>query len=258
LAIFAYPILTIIAGAFDARTDPTRLSAIPSAPSLRNFEIAGERGVWGYLFNSLVIAGGGLLLQMTVAVSAGYALGRYAFKGRAIVLGLILSTLMLPEEVRAIPLAIILGNVPPFGIDLKGTALGIILPVGASAVSILIMAAFIKDIPLELEEAARLDGAGARRILGSIILPLTRPALGVVAILGFIEIWDQYLLILIAAKDTSDYTLPVALASLRLDIEVGYGVLLAGAFLALLPSLVVYLLLQKSLVTGLTSGAVKG
>jgi multiple sugar transport system permease protein len=258
LWVFAGPILAVIAGAFDLDSDPTRLTLWPTNPSLMNFEVASERGIWGYFLNSLVIAGGGLLLQIVVAVTAGYALARRKFRGQAIVLGLFLATMMLPEEVVAVPLAVVLGDVPLTGLNLRGTPLAIILPVAASAFSILVMAAFMRDIPDEIEEAARIDGAGELRMLFQIILPLCKPALGVVAIFGFIGIWDQYLLPIIAANRNSDYMITVALASLRADVQVGTGVLLAGAFLALVPSLAVYLCLQNSLVRGITTGAVKG
>lgn len=258
LYVFAGPILTVIAGAFDLNSDPTRLTLIPTNPSLKNFEVAADRGIWGFFWNSIVIAGGGLLLQTLVAVTAGYALARHRFRGQGIVLGLFLATMMLPEELVAVPLAVVLGDVPLTGISLRGTVWGVILPVAASAFSILVMTAFMRDIPDEIEEAARIDGAGELRMLFQIVLPLCRPALGVVTIFGFIGIWDQYLLPLVAADSTSDYMITVALTSLRADVQVGTGVLLAGAFLALVPSLIVYLLLQNSLVKGITTGAVKG
>jgi multiple sugar transport system permease protein len=258
LFIFAGPILTIIAGAFDLNPDPTRLTLIPRNPSLANFEVATQRGIWGYFWNSLIIAGFGLTLQIIVAVTAGYALARRKFRGQAFVLGVFLATMMLPEEVVAVPLAVVLGDLPLIGISLRGTVFAIILPVAASAFSILVMAAFMRDIPDEIVEAATIDGASEMRILIEIILPMCRPALGVVAIFGFIGIWDQYLLPIIAANRTSDYMITVALASFRADVQVGTGVLLAGAFLALVPSLIVYLLLQNSLVRGITSGAIKG
>ena len=256
--VFAGPILTIIAGAFDLNSDPTRLTFVPTNPSLRNFEVAADRGVWEFFLNSILIAGGGLLLQTLVAITAGYALARHRFRGQALILGLFLATMMLPEELVAVPLAVVLGDVPLTGINLRGTVFAVILPVAASAFSILVMTAFMRDIPDEIEEAARIDGAGELRMLFQIVLPLCKPALGVVTIFGFIGIWDQYLLPLIAANNTTDYTITVALASLRADVQVGTGVLLAGAFLALVPSLVVYLLLQNSLVRGITTGAVKG
>ncbi|CAN7209700.1 MULTISPECIES: carbohydrate ABC transporter permease [unclassified Devosia] len=258
LFVFAGPIFTIIAGAFDLNPDPTRLTLIPRNPSLENFAVASQRGIWGFFWNSLMIAGIGLLLQIIVAVTAGYALARRKFRGQAIVLGIFLATMMLPEEVVAVPLAVVLGDLPLTGINLRGTIFAVILPVAASAFSILVMAAFMRDIPDEIVEAATIDGASEMRILIEIILPMCKPALGVVAIFGFIGIWDQYLLPIIAANRTSDYMITVALASLRADVQVGTGVLLAGAFLALVPSLIVYLLLQNSLVRGITSGAIKG
>jgi multiple sugar transport system permease protein len=120
------------------------------------------------------------------------------------------------------------------------------------------MTEFMKEIPMELEEAAKVDGAGEFRIFAQIILPLVKPALGVVAVFGFNMIWEQYLLPLIVAADPSDYTLTVALLSLRSDEEVGPGIVLAGALLALVPSLIVYLSLQKSFLRGITTGAIKG
>ncbi|PSK97797.1 carbohydrate ABC transporter membrane protein 2 (CUT1 family) [Murinocardiopsis flavida] len=258
LFVFAAPFVAIVSGAFDARTDSTQLSLIPNSPTLDNFEAAGPAGVWGYFANSLFIVGGGLLLQMTVAVLAAYALARRKFRGQALVMVLFLLTMMLPEEIIAIPLSIVIGDLPLVGISLKGTVFGVILPVGAWGFSILVMSEFMKEIPKEIEEAARLDGVGELRMLLQIVLPLCRPALGVIGVFGFIMIWDQYLLPMIAANDPGDYTLTVALSLLRSDPEVGPGLVVAGAVIALVPSLIVYLCLQGSLVRGLTSGATKG
>jgi multiple sugar transport system permease protein len=258
LCIFALPFVTIFSAAFDKNMSPTQISLFPKTPTLLNFEVAGQQGLWGYLLNSLVIAGGGLLLQMTVSVFAAYSLGRRKFRGQALVMVLILMTMMLPEEIIGVPLALVLGDLPLLGLSLKGTVLAVILPVGIWGFSVFIMSEFMKDIPDEIEEAARLDGVGELRMLFQIILPLCKPALGVIGIFGFMMIWDQYLLPLIAANDPSDYTLTVALSILRNDTQVGPGVLVAGAVLAMIPSLIVYLCLQNSMVRGITSGATKG
>jgi multiple sugar transport system permease protein len=258
LFIFAAPFVMIISGAFDANTDSTRVSMFPHNPSLLPFEVATEKGVWGYFANSLVIVGGGLLLQIVITILTSYSLARHRFRGQSLVFLLFLVTMMLPEEVIAIPLSQVLGNLPIIGISLRGTVFGVILPVAVWGFSILVMTEFMKEIPKEIEEAARLDGVGELRMLWSIVLPLCKPVLGVVTIFGFMMIWDQYLLPLIAANDPSDYTLPVALSLLRADAQVGSGVLLAGALIALVPSLIVYLLMQKSLIRGITSGATKG
>jgi multiple sugar transport system permease protein len=258
ILLFTGPLITIFSGAFDVNRDPTQLSVLPHNPTLENFTAAGQKNIWGYLANSLFIAGGALLLQLLVSVFAAYAMARKRFRGQAIVLLLILTTMMLPEEVIAIPLSLVVGDLPVLHLNLRGTLLGVILPLGAWGFSIFVMTEFMKEIPVELEEAAKVDGAGELRVFARIILPLCRPALAVIAVFGFTMIWDQYLLPRIVANDPSDYTLTVALADLRSDYEVGPGIVLAGALLALVPSLLVYLSLQKSFLRGITTGAVKG
>jgi multiple sugar transport system permease protein len=257
--VFAGPLAALMVGAFSKVVDPTGFSLIPEhGLTLENFVKASDRGVYHYLFNSFVVVGFGLLLQMLVSVFAAYALARHRLRGAAFIMLAILATMMLPEEVIAIPLSVVLADVPPFHADLIGTYAGMILPVGAWGFSILVMTEFMKEVPVELEEAARIDGAGDLRIFFSVILPLCRPALGVIGVFGFTMIWDQYLLPLIVATEPTQYTLPIALRTLRSDEEVGIGVLLAAAMLALLPSVLAFLAFQRQFVKGLTSGAIKG
>ncbi|MFJ9520819.1 carbohydrate ABC transporter permease [Kitasatospora sp. NPDC101801] len=251
--VFAGPLLALLVSAFSPVSDPTRLTLLPTDLTLANFRAAFDRDVLRYLLNSFLVVGGGLLLQVGVSISAGYALARKRFPGMRLVLLLILSTMMLPEEVLAIPLSLVLSD-----LSLTGSLLGMIVPVGAWAFSILVTAEFMKEIPLELEEAARLDGAGDLRIFWSVVLPLCKPALGVIGIFGFTMIWDQYLLPLLVATDARQFTLPLALRTLRADEQVGVGVLLASALLALLPSVLAFLAMQRQFMRGLTSGAVKG
>ncbi|MFI7600201.1 carbohydrate ABC transporter permease [Actinoplanes sp. NPDC049681] len=256
--IFAGPLLAILIGAFSPVADPSRLTLWPRHLTLANFSAAVDRGVLGYLLNSFIVVGFGLLLQILVSVSAAYALARHRFPGLRLVTLLILSTMMLPEEILAIPLSLVLADVPVVHVNLIGTLAGMIIPVAAWAFSILVMTEFMKDIPLELEEAARLDGAGDLRILVTVVLPLCRPALGVIGIFGFTMIWDQYMLPLLVARDAAQFTLPLALRTLRTDEQAGLGVLLAASLLALLPSVLAFLALQRQFLRGLTSGAVKG
>jgi multiple sugar transport system permease protein len=256
--VFAGPLLALLVGAFSRVPDPTRLSLIPREFTLDNFRAAFERDVLRYLLNSFIVVGGGLLLQIAVSVSAAYALARKKFPGLRLVFLLILSTMMLPEEILAIPLSLVLADVPVVHVNLIGSLLGMIVPVAAWAFSILVMTEFMKEVPIELEEAARIDGAGELRVFWSVVLPLCRPALGVIGIFGFTMIWDQYMLPLLVARDASQFTLPLALRTLRSDDQVGVGVLLAAALLALLPSVIAFLAMQRQFMKGLTSGAVKG
>ncbi|MFJ2932959.1 carbohydrate ABC transporter permease [Streptomyces sp. NPDC087219] len=258
LVVFAGPLLALLVGAFNHVKDPTQLGVVPSDPTVDNFTVAFDQGVLKYLLNSFFVVGLGLLLQVVVSVLAGYALARKRFRGMTLAFVAILATLMLPEEILAIPLSVILADLPVVHINLIGSLAGMIVPVGAWAFSILVMTEFMKEVPKELEEAARIDGAGDLRIFAQIILPMCRPALGVIGVFGFTMIWDQYLLPLLVATDSSSYTLPLALRTLRVDPLVTPGVVMAASLLALLPSVIVFLFFQRSFVHGLSSGALKG
>ena len=255
--VFAGPLLALLVGAFGTVSDPTKFSLLPEGFTLKNFAIAADHGVYGYLLNSFVVVGFGLVLQMAVSVFAAYALARKRFRGSALVMLAILATMMLPEEVIAIPLSVVLSDIPVLHVNLIGSFAGMILPLGAWGFSILVMTEFMRDVPAQLEETARLDGAGELRIFWSVVLPLCRPALGVIGVFGFTMIWDQYLLPLIVAREPAQFTLPIALRTVRADDQVGLGVLLAAAFLALLPSVVAFLLFQRQFTRGLTTGALR-
>ncbi|GMA27887.1 carbohydrate ABC transporter permease [Arenivirga flava] len=256
--VFAGPLIAVIAGAFSESRDPSRLSLVPEGFTLENWVVAVDRQVLHYLGNSLIVVGIGLLLQMAVSVLAAYALARKRFRGAGVVLLLILATMMLPEEILAIPLAVVLSDLPLLHLNLTDHLAGMIVPIVAWGFSILVMTEFMKEVPRELEEAARLDGAGEVRIFWSVVLPTVTPALGVIGVFGFTMIWDQYLLPLLVASGAENYTLPLALRSLRADPEVGIGVVLVAAALAMLPSILAFLAFQRSFMRGISSGAVKG
>ncbi|GAB2912895.1 carbohydrate ABC transporter permease [Nonomuraea fastidiosa] len=256
--VFTGPLVGLLMSAFSKTLDPTSFSLWPDEFTLENFIQAKDKNVYLYLLNSFIVVGFGLLLQMLVSVFAAYSLARKKFRGMTFVMLLMLTTMMLPEEIIAIPLSLVLADMPLLNVNLIGTYAGMILPVGAWGFSILVMTEFMKEVPVELEEAARIDGAGELRIFATIIVPLCRPALGVIGVFGFTMIWDQYLLPLIVAPESDMWTLPIALRSLRSDEEVGIGVLLAASLLALLPSIIAFLAFQRQFMRGLTSGAVKG
>ncbi|GAA1656899.1 carbohydrate ABC transporter permease [Nonomuraea maheshkhaliensis] len=258
VVVFTGPLVGLLISAFNKTLDPTSFSLWPDEFTLENFIKAQEKNVYLYLLNSFIVVGFGLLLQVLVSVFAAYSLARKKFRGMTFVMLLMLATMMLPEEIIAIPLSLVLADMPLLHVNLIGTYAGMILPVGAWGFSILVMTEFMKEVPVELEEAARIDGAGELRIFATIILPLCRPALGVIGVFGFTMIWDQYLLPLIVAPESDMWTLPIALRSLRSDEEVGIGVLLAASLLALLPSIIAFLAFQRQFMRGLTSGAVKG
>jgi multiple sugar transport system permease protein len=260
VAIFTGPYWGMLATAFSGVTvRPGTLVLWPQTPTFEHFVYAfREVGIGRFLWNSCVVVTAGLVLQVAVSALAAYALARKKFVGAAVVSLLILSTMMLPEEIIAIPLYLVLGKLPLLNVSLLNSYLGMILPVAGWAFSIFVLTEFMREIPVELEEAARIDGAGDLQIFLKVILPLSRPALGTVAIFGFVMIWDQYLLPLIVVNRENLYTLPVMLSQLRVDPHVPPNVFVVITILAMIPSIVVYLALQRSFQRGLTAGAVKG
>jgi multiple sugar transport system permease protein len=261
VVIFVGPFWGALVTAFSGVSlKPGQLTLIPQSPTLENFRIAlFDMKVWRYLMNSVIVVIVGTGLQVTVSALAAYALARKKFRGAAVVSLLILCTLMLPEEVIAIPLYLVMQKeIPIINVSIYNTYLAMILPVVGWAFSIFMLTEFMRAIPLELEEAARIDGASEWQIFFRVILPLVRPALGTVLIFGFIMIWDQYLLPLIVVNDKDLMTLPVALGSLRVDDTITPNILVAATLIAMAPSVIVYLLLQRQFNRGIMAGAVKG
>ncbi|WFS04551.1 carbohydrate ABC transporter permease [Rhizobium tumorigenes] len=261
IIVFVFPFWGALVTAFSGVSlKPGELTLIPQKPTLENFRIAFfDMKVWRYLTNSVIVVVVGTALQLMVSALAAYALARKKFRGAAVVSLLLLCTLMLPEEVIAIPLYLVMQKeLPIVHVSIYNTYFAMILPVVGWAFSIFMLTEFMRAIPLELEEAARIDGASEWQIFYRVILPLVRPALGTVLIFGFIMIWDQYLLPLIAVNDKDMMTLPVALASLRVDDTITPNILVAATLVAMAPSVIVYLLLQRQFNRGILAGAVKG
>jgi multiple sugar transport system permease protein len=201
----------------------------------------------------------GTVLQTLVSALAAYALARKKFRGAALVNLAILSTMMLPDEVISIPLYLILhAKIPVIGVSIYNTYAAMILPIVGWAFSVFLLTEFMRAVPRDLEDAARVDGANELQIFWQVILPLVKPALGTTTIFSFLMIWDQYLLPLIAVDNKDLYTIPVVLRSLRVDEIMQQNIFIAVTVIATVPCIVVYLLLQKQFNRGLMSGAVKG
>jgi multiple sugar transport system permease protein len=261
VAVFVLPLWSMIATALSAAQGQLgQMDLVPNGISGSNLSTAWDFGAGRGLLNSLVMEVFGLTLQLTVSSLAAYALARKRFRGAAIVMTLIMATMMMPDEVVAVPLYLIIGKIPnPFtGGTLLDSYGGLILPVVGWALPIYILTGFMKRIPLELEEAARVDGAGDLRIFLRIIVPLCGPALGTCAVFGFLMIWDQYLLPLLVIQTPSMDPLTVVVTSLQSSDELSDGVRLAAAAILMVPSVLFYLFLQRLFVRGMLSGSVKG
>ena len=254
VGIFIAPMWSVVATAFSAGAPKLgEMLLWPRGISAGNFTTAWRFGMGTGLLNSLIVVVFGLTLQISVSAFAAYALARKRFRGAGLVLLAVLATMMMPEEVIGIPLYLVMGKM-----NLLDTYPGLILPIVGWALPIYVLTGFMKRIPLELEEAARVDGAGDLRIFFGLIVPLSLPALGTCAVFGFLMIWDQYLLPLLIVQSPSKTTLTLVVTNLQASQEQGEGVRLAAALVLMVPSVLIYLGLQRLFERGLLSGSLKG
>jgi multiple sugar transport system permease protein len=223
--------------------------------SLDNFRrlLTGNVYYVNWMLNSLIIAFAITLWHVIFDSLAGYAFAKRRFPGREILFWLMLSTLMIPIHVTVIPLFIVTNR-----LGLIDNILAVILPGTANAFGIFLMRQYIQTLPSELEEAARIDGASELRVFWNVILPLSRPALGALAIFTFVRHWNDFLWPLIALTRPQNYTLTVGVANLQGEFATDYGVIFAGAALAALPMIIFFFAFQRYFLEGVRMGAVKG
>lgn len=235
---------------------------LPAEPTLANFaDVVGTRdaeGGWLFgrqLFNSLFVSTVTSLLGIGLACTAGYALSRWDFPGRKAGMNLFLVTQMFPGVVMAIPLYILLDE-----LGLLDSLTGLALVYSTTAIPFCTwnLKGYFDTIPRDLEEAARIDGAGRFRIFWSIILPLARPALVVTGLFSFMTAWNEFILAATFMGDERSFTLPVVLQGYVGDFGTEWGRFAAGAILVSLPVMALFFALQRYLVEGLTAGSVKG
>ncbi|WP_406132638.1 carbohydrate ABC transporter permease [Streptomyces zaomyceticus] len=209
-----------------------------------------------YFLNTLLLAVGAWITQLIVDVAAAYALSRLRpFLGN-VVLGMMLATLMLPVSALLVPTYLTVTDVPLVHVNLINTPWAIWLPACANAFNIFILKRFFDQIPGELLESARLDGAGSVRVLWSVVLPLSRPVLAVVSIFAVVGVWKDFLWPLLVLPDPARQPITVALN--RLAEFMPANQLLAGMVMASIPLLVIFLIFQRHIIAGLTAGSLKG
>ena len=210
-----------------------------------------------WLGNSLLTSVFGTLAILVLSSMAAYALSRFRFKGREFLYGFIIVMMLIPIQAYVIPLYLMSAE-----IGLLNTLAGITLPTIANVTSIFILKSFFDTLPVELEEAAHIDGCGDFRTFWQIMLPLSRPALSTVAIITFIANWNSYLWPMIASRNDATRTLPVAISqywgAVNQNSTFQYGTALAACGMAVIPSLVIYFALQKYFVSGIANTGIKG
>lgn len=236
----------------------------PSEPTTENYRklFGGEgEGAWSgrrpaarWLVNSLLVAVSVSVSAVFTSALAGYALGKLEFPGRRIAFWLVVATMMLPRQVSLIPLYLMVVH-----LDWMDSYPGLIAPYLCYPFGIFLVRQFMMQVPGDLLAAARIDGAGSWRVFWHIVLPMSRPALGAVAIFSFMGAWNEYLWQLIVTNRSEMYTLPVGVSKLVTTLaEFDLGLAMAGATVAFVPMLVVFVLFQRHFVQGVSVGALKG
>lgn len=228
---------------------------LPTDPTLSNYIDALNKAHFGtFLWNTILVTAIAVPMNILFSSLSGYALSRMEFKGRSLVLTLIISTMTVPFQLYMAPLFQIAGN---FG--LRNTHIGLTILQISTAFGIYFMRQAFLNVPKELEESAYLDGANKFQVWYKVAMPLVKPTLISLAIYTFTFTWGDYLWPLINTTDSSMYTLSIGLAQMSQNFDGGNLKLISAAsILTTLPSLLIFIWLQKYFISGATDGAVKG
>ncbi|MFH0962504.1 MAG: carbohydrate ABC transporter permease [Planctomycetota bacterium] len=255
--LFLLPLYWMITGSFKSQTGimSTPPEWFPSHPTLRNYlKLLRERPALVWLANSLLVSSVVCVLATLTSATAGYVFGKKDFPGKTFLFWTVIVTMMLPRQGTLIPLYILTSR-----LGWTQTYRGLIAPFIAFPFGIFLVKQFMQQIPNDLIAAARIDGAGEWGVFRHVILPMARPAMGAVAIFSFVGAWNEYLWQLVMTDEQRWYTLPVGVTKLTtLGFEYDVGVSMAGATLAFLPMLIVFILFQRHFVSGISVGALKG
>lgn len=251
-APFVWILLTALKGSEDVFAFPPEI--IPDEFHFSNFIETWQIVPFGtYILNSTIVAVSMVALNVLLASLAAYPLARMQFKGKAFLFVLILSTMMVPEQVIMIPLYQITMN-----LGLLNTLTGVILPFSVNAFGIFLMRQFYLSIPKELEDAAIVDGCSPFRIWWNVMLPLSKPAVATLTVFTFVAAWSSFLWPLVILQESEKFTLPVGLAYLMGTFSANFKYVAAGSIIAIIPVLAVYWFMQRYFIQGILAGGVKG
>ncbi|WP_448811459.1 carbohydrate ABC transporter permease [Agromyces bauzanensis] len=226
---------------------------VPAQPGIDAYvQLFSELPFMRVIGNSLLLAVITTLVQLFTSATAAYAFSRLPFPGRTIVFGVYLATMMIPLQVLVVPL---FAEFRAFG--LVDTYLGALLPTFAAAFGIFLLRQAMNQVPVELDEAAALDGAGHFRIFWTVILPNIRPALATLAVFAFMGSWNSFLWPLVVLRSPELQTLPVALAGLQGQYTTQWDIVMAGSVISILPMLAIYLFAQKYVIQGVANTGLK-
>ena len=274
--LFLFPLYWIVTGAFKTGQDiyATTPAWLPSQWTMDNFAKLFDRrsaplfeigalvgptvpGAIRWLVNTVFMSVMAMLLTCLTASMAGYALAKKRFLGRGLIFSLIVCAMALPKQVILIPLLREMSLLHL--IDTTwGSIFAVIFPVVGWPFGVFLMKQFSEGIPSSLLEAARIDGAGEIKTFMNVALPIIQPGIGALAIFTFINAWNEYPLQLIMLSKTEAKTIALGIAGLQSEMSNDFGLIMAGAALAAVPIIIVFLCFQKYFTQGITMGAVKG
>lgn len=256
LTVFlVFPLYWIFTGSVKTAADINTQTPqwFPMNPTLENYQklFSNPAGLW--LFNTVFIAVVAMILTCITASMAGYVLAKKRFYGKALIFSTIICAMALPKQVILIPL---LKEMSALGIH--DTLWAVILPTVGWPFGVFLMKQFSEGIPGEMLEAARIDGAGEVRTFLQIVLPMVKPGIGALAIFTFITAWNDYFMQLIMLTKNTSLTISLGIANLQAEMATDFGLIMAGAAVAAIPILTVFLMFQKYFTQGIAMGAVKG
>jgi multiple sugar transport system permease protein len=259
--LFAVPFLWSVLTSFKPLIETSNFTFLPKHWTTSAYHDVFSQFSFGrYTLNSFIVAGTVTVSNLFLASIGGYAFARLRFPGRELLFMLVLGTLMIPDPLRLVPVYQLLVNVLPkyLHVTLVPSRLGFILISLVSAQSLFLMRQYFLTIPHELEEAAKLDGAGYFKTYWRVMLPLAAPALAAVAILTFQGTWNGLFWPLIIFQDPSLWTLPIGIAQFKFEYQTFWPQLMAASVVAILPILALYVFFQRYFVAGVAAAAVKG
>lgn len=254
--IFVFPFYWIMTGAFKDQAAAIAIPPqwFPKAPTMANFTqllVQNPAGRW--LFNSVFISLATMAAVCLASSLAGYVLAKKRFYGQKLLFSIFIVAMALPKQVILVPLVNMISIM-----KLHDTMAAVILPLIGWPFGVFLMKQFSENIPTELLESARIDGCNELRTFSSIAFPIVKPGFAALAIFTFINTWNDYFMQLVMLSSRKNLTISLGVATLQAELSTNYGLIMAGAFLAAVPIVAVFIAFQKYFAQGITMGAVKG
>lgn len=254
--LFIFPFYWIMTGAFKSQPDTIVVPPQwwPKAPTVENFKaLIIQNPALKWLWNSIYISVATMLLVCGTSSLAGYALAKKRFYGQHLLFSVFIAAMALPKQVVLVPLVRIVNFM-----GIHDTLAAVILPLVGWPFGVFLMKQFSENIPTELLESAKIDGCGEIRTFFNVAFPIIKPGFAALAIFTFINTWNDYFMQLVMLTSRDNLTISLGVATMQAEMATNYGLIMAGAALAAVPIVTVFLVFQKSFTQGITMGAVKG